>query len=88
MKVAILLCVMCVVVGTFAQVPGRTGGAASTGGGSSDAMRAMMMSRMLSGRGGAGGRNIANLLLLRGGLEPMEFLMCRQNVMLCMMFMN
>ena len=66
MKVAILLCVMCVVVGTFAQVPGRTGAAAAAGGGSSDAMRAMMMSRMLSGRGGGSGRNLANLMLLRG----------------------
>lgn len=87
MKVAILFCLACVIVGCYSQMPVRAPAGASSAGGS-DAARAMMLSRMMRGGGMGGGNNLASLLLLRGGLEPMEYMMCRSNPMLCMMMMQ
>lgn len=77
MKVAILFCFVCVIACTYGQA-GRTGmgmgmGATAAASGSSDAMRAMMMSRLLAGSGGAGSRNLANMLLIRGKLKVFKF---------------
>lgn len=79
MKVAILFCLACVIVGCYSQMPGRTAGAASTGG-SSDAARAMMLSRMMRS-GGMGGNNLANLLLLRGKIQSSKC--CYYSLRIC-----
>ena len=74
MKVAIALCLMCVVAMVYGQAPR----AATTG--SSDALRAMVAQRMLGGRGGAGGMGrmggLSTLMLLRGKTNNLSHTQC------------
>lgn len=87
MKVAIALCLMCVIGMVYGQAARPT-----AGGSSSDALRAMVAQRMLGGRGAAGGLGrmggLSTLMFLRGGMDPMEFMLCRHNMMMCLMMMN
>ncbi|KAL4220955.1 hypothetical protein ACF0H5_019221 [Mactra antiquata] len=67
---------------------GRGATATSSSGGSSDAARMMLMNRMMRSGGLRGNNMLPNLLLMRGAIDPMEYMMCRSNMMFCMMFMQ
>lgn len=85
MKAAVILCLMCVMAVTYAQVPGAASSSSRSAAGAM-AMRGLM-GRAMARRGGMGGG--LGLMLMNGAIDsPMEMMLCQQNFMLCMMMMQ
>lgn len=88
MKVAIAICLACL----FATALSQTARGASGGGGNAQQMAMLAaLARRGGGGGGRGGmmRNpLMSMMMLNGGMDIREMMMCQMSPMLCLTLMN